>query len=81
MSVNILKEYLREKEGETTKTMNMQERKEYLTWRGYRQASIDRLKEWYVNVVKILQEKAGNCKDKLNTTKQEKRNITRGTNI
>ena len=52
--MNILKECLREKEGDLTKTKNIQERREYLTRNGYTQAGIDQLREWNVNVVKTL---------------------------
>ena len=56
-SVSILKECLREKEREATKTRNAQERREYLMRNGYSQAGIDQLRERNVNVVKNTKRK------------------------
>ena len=55
--INILKECLKEKEEEATKTRNTRERWEYLIMNGYSQAGIDQRRERNVNVVKTLKEK------------------------
>ena len=58
MGINILKECLKEKEKEATKTRNTRERREeYLMRNGCRQAGIDQLRERNINVVKTLKEK------------------------
>jgi len=55
--MNSLRKYLREKEGETTKTKNMEERQDYLARNGYSLPGIDRVREGYVNVVKTLKKR------------------------
>ena len=55
--INILKECLKGKEKEATKTRNTRERRDYLMKNGYSQAGIDQLRERNVNVVKTLKEK------------------------
>ena len=54
--MNILKEYVREKKEEATKTKNMQDRQEYLTRNGCIQAGTDQLRKKYANLIKILKE-------------------------
>ena len=55
--MKILKECLKEKEREATKTKNIEERRKYLTRNGYSRAGIDQLRERNVNVIKTLKEK------------------------
>ena len=53
-SINIIKEYLREKKRKTTKTKNTQEKRENLISNRYSQTGKDQLRERNVNVVKTL---------------------------
>ena len=55
--INILKECLKEKEKEATKTRNTQERREYLMKNRYSQTDIYQLRERNVNMVKTLKDK------------------------
>ena len=61
-SINILKECLKGKKREATKTRNTQERREYLMKNGYSQAGKDQLRGQNVNVVEILKEKTRKTK-------------------
>ena len=54
--LSILKEYLKEKEGEATKTNDKQERREYTIKNGCSPAGIDQQRQGCVNVVKTLKE-------------------------
>ena len=63
--INVLKECLKEKESEATKTRNTQDRREYLVRNGYSQAGIDQIRERNVNVVKTQRKRQGSAKTNL----------------